>query len=665
MSSSNISAQQFEKDASHPVPEGIDKAIQAVRHYLLSQQHSQGYWVAELKADTTLPSDYILMMHFLGIDNPEKVSKLCRFILSHQLEDGSWNIYPGGPGEISATVKAYTALKLAGYAQGDPRLVKAHQAVRRLGGVEKCNSFTKIYLALIGQYEWNACPAIPPELILFPRWFYFNVYEMSSWSRAILIPLSIIFSVKPLKTVLPGRGIEELFEEKGRPDHIPFDRRKIFSWKNFFLAADRFLKFYEKYGPKPFRKRSVQWASEWMVQRFELSGGLGAIYPAMVNSIFALRSLGYGNDHPLVVRALKQLEEFEVVEGEAMHLQPCFSPIWDTGLTLVSLTESELDANHPSVKKAVRWLLDKEVRRFGDWAEKVKGIEPGGWYFEFENEFYPDVDDTIMVLMALKRVHDQAQNWPRDSILELEAAMERGLKWVRAMCNSDGGWASFDKDNDKELFTKVPFADHNAMIDPSTADITGRVLEMFSHFRIPMRDKQVQNAISFIRKHQESDGSWYGRWGVNYIYGTWQILKGLYAIGFNMKEEFCQRGAAWLKSCQNPDGGWGETSRSYDDPALKGKGPSTPSQTAWALMGLFSAGDLTSLHVKNGIRYLLETQKNDGTWDEWTNTGTGFPCVFYIKYEYYKIYFPLFALSMYKRLLSRNETPSAGAKVAF
>jgi len=648
----NISAAAADKNTSSPEMGKVQKAIQTVRDYILAQQHSQGYWVAELRADSTLPSDYILMMHFLRIENPRKVEQLCRFIVSHQLEDGSWNIYPGGPGEISATVKAYTALKLAGYAPVEACLVKARQAVHRLGGVEKCNSFTKIYLALIGQYDWNACPAIPPELMLFPKWFYFNVYEMSSWSRAILIPLTIIFSVKPLTPVPPGRGIEELFEGIARPDRIPFDRRKTFSWKNFFLVADRFLKFYEKYGPKPFRKKSVQWASEWMMERFELSGGLGAIYPAMVNSIFALRSLGYGNDHPLVVRALKQLEEFEVLENDAMHLQPCFSPVWDTGLTLVSLTESELDSSHPAVKKAVRWLLDKEVKRFGDWAQKVKGIEPGGWYFEFENEFYPDVDDTIMVLMALKRVHDKAQDWPRDSILELEAAMERGLKWVRAMCNKDGGWASFDKDNDKELFTKVPFADHNAMIDPSTADITGRVLEMFSHFRIPMHDKQVQNAISFIRRHQESDGSWYGRWGVNYIYGTWQVLKGLHAIGCDMKEDFCQRAAAWLKSCQNPDGGWGETSRSYDDPSLKGKGPSTPSQTAWALMGLFSTGDLASSHVMKGLDYLLKTQNNDGTWDEWPNTGTGFPRVFYIKYEYYKIYFPLFALSMYKRMLS-------------
>lgn len=653
LSSINVSAPEFEKSSSFL--EKIKKAIQSVRNYLLSQQHAQGYWVAELKADTTLPSDYILMMHFLGIENPEKVQKLCSFILSHQLEDGSWNIYPGGPGEISATVKAYTALKLAGYSADNAVLAKARQAVHRLGGVEKCNSFTKIYLALIGQYDWKACPAIPPELILFPRWFYFNVYEISSWSRAILIPLSIIFSVKPLKPVLPGRGIEELFEGKNRPDHIPYDSQKLFSWRNFFLFADRFIKFYEKYGPKPFRKKSVRLAAEWMIERFELSGGLGAIYPAMVNSIFALHSLGYTNNHPLVIRALKQLEEFEVTEGDSLHLQPCFSPIWDTGLTLVSLAESEMDPNHLSLKKAVQWLLDKEVRRFGDWAQKVKGVEPAGWYFEFDNEFYPDVDDTIMVLMALKRVHDQAQCWSRDTVLAMEAAMSRGLKWVRAMRNSDGGWASFDKDNDRELFTKVPFADHNAMIDPSTADITGRVLEMFSHFKISLEDKQVQEAISFISRHQEKDGSWYGRWGVNYIYGTWQVLKGLYAIGYNMNEEFCQRGAAWLKSCQNADGGWGESSRSYDDTSLKGKGPSTPSQTAWALMGLFSAGDLTSPSVKQGIEYLLKTQKNDGTWEEWPNTGTGFPCVFYIKYEYYKIYFPLFALSMYNRLVSKNK----------
>jgi squalene-hopene/tetraprenyl-beta-curcumene cyclase len=640
----------LESKRSESLGSGIQEAIGRTQSYLLSLQYPEGYWVAELKADATLPSDYILMMEFLGVDDPEKVKKLANFILSRQLEDGSWNIYPGGPGEISATVKAYTAFKLAGFSKDEPFMKKAREAVFKLGGVEHCNSFTKIYLALIGQYDWNATPSIPPELILFPKGFYFNVYEISSWSRAIVIPLSIIYAARPVKPVAPERGIEELFQDQ-LPKKMPLQKKPKLSWKNFFLLLDRSLKFFEKSPIKPFRKIALRRAASWMLERLEKSDGLGAIYPAMVNSVFALHCLGYANHHPLVSRALKQLEDLEVLENDALRLQPCFSPVWDTALSLVALTESGIDPHHPSLKKAAQWLLDKEVRHPGDWKVKVPKTLPGGWYFEFQNEFYPDVDDTIMVLMALKRLHDQAGAWPRHFILEIESAMSRGLAWVRAMQNKDGGWSSFDKDNDRIIFTKIPFADHNAMLDPSTADITARVLEMFSAFGLDKKDPQARRAIEFLKREQEPDGSWYGRWGVNYIYGTWQVLKGLKMIGEDVNQDYCQKAVCWLQSVQNSDGGWGESCRSYDDPTQKAKGPSTPSQTAWALMGLFAGGDLVSRGVQLGLEHLLKTQKLDGSWDEVPHTGTGFPRVFYIKYEYYKIYFPLFALSYYKRLL--------------
>ncbi len=630
--------------------QSLQAAIQKTQVYLLSHQDEKGFWVAELKADSTLPSDYILMMHFLGIHNPEKVKKLAQFIVQKQLPDGGWNIYPEGPGEISATVKAYTALKLAGFSPDDTLMRQAKLAVETLGGVEKCNSFTKIYLALIGQYEWNAVPTIVPEIILAPTWLYFSVYAISSWSRAIVIPLSIIYAARPIRPVPAGKGIEELFEKNPKLKSISISSRPFFSWKHFFLRVDRLLKIYEKLPFKPFRKTALRKAKQWMLERLEKSDGLGAIYPAMVNSLFALSVLGYDKDHPLMKRGLKQLEAFEVEENGAMRLQPCFSPIWDTGLAIVALTESGLDPTHPGLKKAAQWLLEKEVRHAGDWQIKNPKVEPSGWYFEFQNEFYPDVDDTIMVLMALKRLHDRAGAWSRESIVHLERAMERGVHWVRSMQNKDGGWASFDKNNDRMIFTKVPFADHNAMLDPSSADITGRVLEMFSAFKIGKEDLQVQQAIEYLRKEQEQDGAWYGRWGVNYIYGTWQVLKGLACIGENIQQDYIQKGSQWLRSVQNPDGGWGESCRSYDDPSERGKGESTPSQTAWALMGLFASGDLKSSAVQKGLAYLLNTQKSDGSWDEKPYTGTGFPRVFYIKYEYYKIYFPLFALGYYSQL---------------
>ncbi|MBI1870990.1 MAG: squalene--hopene cyclase [Chlamydiae bacterium] len=645
-----MSLETLQLKSEKSLEERVEQAIDSARNHLLSLQHPQGHWVAELKADTTLPSDYILMMHFMEIQNPEKIRKLSNFILKNQLLDGSWNIYPNGPGDISATVKAYAAFKLAGYAAHEPFMKKAREAISRLGGVEACNSFTKIYLALIGEYNWSAVPVIPPEIVLFPNWFYFNIYEISSWSRAIVIPLSIMSAVRPVRPVLPGRGIDELFEGAKRPKKIHFSKENIFNWKNFFLLIDQILKGYEKSPVKPFRKLVVKKAASWMLERLQMSDGLAAIYPAMVNSVFALSVLGYDRHHHLVKRALQQLEELEVVEGDMIWLQPCFSPVWDTGLSLVSLTESKMDPGHPSLKKAAQWLLDKEVKHSGDWKVKNPKIMPGGWYFEFQNEFYPDVDDTIIVLLALKRLHDQAASWPQDLIVEIESAMRRGLLWVKSMQNQDGGWGSFDRDNDRMIFTKIPFADHNAMLDPSSADITGRVLEMFSAFSWDKKNTQCAKAIKYLKGEQESDGSWYGRWGVNYIYGTWQVLKGLNCIGEDMTNPLYQKAAEWLRSVQNQDGGWGESCLSYDDPSQKAKGPSTPSQTAWALMGLFASGDTTSQNVQQGITYLLKTQKKDSSWDEIPFTGTGFPRVFYIKYEYYKIYFPLFALAYYARL---------------
>jgi squalene-hopene/tetraprenyl-beta-curcumene cyclase len=470
---------------------------------------------------------------------------------------------------------------------------------------------------------------------------------MSSWSRAILVPLGIINHTRPHRSVPPGAEIDELFVggRYGKHLRLPWDAKKV-SWRNAFLVADMALKVYDKSKIKPLRQKALAEAERWILERQKGSGGLGAIFPGMTHAVMAFKCLGYPDDHPAIQHELRELEKFEIEEGDEIRVQPCVSPVWDTCISLNALLDSGVPHDHPAIRKAVDWLLAKQTTDKGDWAAKCPNVEPGGWFFEYENQFYPDVDDTIMVLMALyKAACPNGVHWttagPR-----IRQAMQRGLDWVFAMQNKDGGWASFDKDCDKMLFQEVPFADHNAMLDPATADITARTLEMLSYFGFGVDDSRVQRALDFIRKEQEPDGSWFGRWGVNYHYGTWQVLRGLGRIGEG-GSTMAQRGADWIRSVQNEDGGWGETCESYDDPSLKGQGPSTASQTAWALMGLLNAGDLRSQELRHGLQFLVRTQLEEGTWDEKWFTGTGFPKVFYLRYHLYRHYFPLWALSQY------------------
>jgi squalene-hopene/tetraprenyl-beta-curcumene cyclase len=412
-------------------------------------------------------------------------------------------------------------------------------------------------------------------------------------------------------------------------------------------VADRALKVYDKAKIKPLRQKALSEAERWMLDRQKGSGGLGAIFPGMTHAVMAYKCLGYEDDHPAIQHELRELEKFEIETDDEIRVQPCLSPVWDTAISLNALLDSGMPHDHPAIRKSVDWLLKKQTTEKGDWAIKCTGVEPGGWFFEYENQFYPDIDDTIMVLMGLyKACCPNGEHWTTAD-RRVREAMRRGLDWVFAMQNKDGGWASFDKDCDKQLFEAVPFADHNAMLDPATADITARTLEMLSYFGIGKEDPRVQRALDFLRKTQEADGSWIGRWGVNYLYGTWQTLRGLGRIGENTRAEWIRRGADWIRSVQNDDGGWGETCRSYDEPRLKGVGPSTASQTAWALMGLLNAGDHHSPEVRHGLEYLVRTQKHDGTWDEKWFTGTGFPKVFYLRYHLYRHYFPLWALSQY------------------
>ncbi|HEY0565411.1 MAG TPA: squalene--hopene cyclase, partial [Terriglobales bacterium] len=605
----------------------------------------------ELEADTTLESDYILLHEVLGTRTEERTAQCVREILRYQNEDGGWPIYRGGPSNLSATVKAYTALKLAGWSKDDPVLIAARERIFALGGITKVNTYTKLYLCFIGQYDYEAVPAIPPEIVLFPNWFWFNIYEISSWSRAILVPLSLCYAHKPLRKIPAERGIDELFPA-GRENtdmHLEWSDNLI-SWRNFFLVFNHVTHWFERIHIRPLRKLAIKQAEKWMLARFERSDGLGAIYPSILNSIIAMRCLGYSMDDPQVIRALDEFEKLGILEpgvpdvSEAtFRMQPCMSPVWDTAYAIFALAESGVPADDPRLVKAAEWMLKKQVTHKGDWSVKVPNVEPGGWYFEHNNEFYPDVDDSAMVLLALDKVKTSNDRYHRETC-------ERAINWIKAMQCRNGGWASFDKDNTKMVFQHIPFADHNAMLDPPTVDITGRLLEMFAAYGHSPNEKFIQHALNFMRKEQEPDGSWFGRWGVNYVYGTMLVLRGMEAMGVDKHDPAVQQAAEWLRSIQNVDGGWGETCGSYDDPNTKGIGPSTASQTAWAVMGLMAAGDLRSDAVDRGILWLLNHQRDDGGWDELEYTGTGFPRVFYLAYHMYRNYFPLIAVSTYQRL---------------
>ncbi|HYE26048.1 MAG TPA: squalene--hopene cyclase [Clostridia bacterium] len=639
----------------------IGSAIASARDHLFSRMHPEGYWCGELEADTTLVSDYIFMHTLLGTRDENRIEKCVRQILRFQNDDGGWPIYEGGPSNINASVKAYFALKMGGLSPEHPVLVKARECILSHGGVPACNTFTKIYLCALGQYDYDAVPAIPPEIVLFPNWFWFNIYEISSWSRAILIPLSICYAKKPFKKIPDAWGIDELFPTGRHKDELRLKwDSKLISWRNFFLVLDRVCHGFERVHVRPLRSIALKKAEKWMLERLEMSDGLGAIYPAILNSIVALRCLGYSLDDPQVIRAVDEFEKLGIEEHDTFRMQPCMSPVWDTAYAVFALGESGVDRDDPRLVKAAEWMLKKQVRHKGDWAVKNPKAEPAGWYFEFNNEFYPDVDDSAMVMLALNHVDTSDERYHRESV-------KRAIDWEVSMQCRNGGWASFDKDNDRMVFQYVPFADHNAMLDPPTVDITGRVLECLATYGFTLSDKPVKRAIEFIRKEQEPDGSWFGRWGVNYIYGTMCVLRGLEAIGFDNHDPMVQQGAEWIRMVQNPDGGWGESVGSYDDPKLRGTGESTCSQTAWALLALMAAGDYKSDSVALGIKYLMDQQRKDGSWYERPYTGTGFPRVFYLKYTLYYQYFPLMALTKYAKFkeadagAARQTTPAQGA----
>jgi squalene-hopene/tetraprenyl-beta-curcumene cyclase len=630
----------------------LEAAIERSQSYLLSQQKPEGYWVGELMVDSTLVADTIAYHHWNGKVDVRWQRKAVNHILSMQLPDGGWNIYYGGPSEVNATIKAYLALKLAGVSVTDRRMLRAREVALNLGGVPRMNTFSKLYLALLGLFPWDYVPTIPCEVILLGKWFSVNLNEMSSWSRSMLVPLAIINHFKPTRALKNNVRLDELYPEgiHERDLALPPDPERL-TWRNLFLALDRLHKFAEWFaenGIHPFRKRALRKAEQWMIERFEGSDGLAAIFPAMLNSLIALKALGYPDDHPLVVRAERELKKLEHETEHSVRIEPCFSPVWDTAIVNICLHESGISSNHPALKRATEWIMTKEIRFRGDWQYKNPAkVEPSGWVFEFENKWNPDVDDTAMVLLALRKV-------ATDDRQKRDECFQRGLKWMLTFQCKDGGWAAFDKDCTKGVLEKVPFADHNAMLDPECADITARILELLGYEGYSVEHPQVHKALRFVRECQEDDGSWYGRWGVNYIYGTWQVLRGLRALNIDMFQSWLLKARDWLESVQHEDGGWGERCNTYDDPVFKGQGPSTASQTAWAVMGLCAFDDPHRPSIQRGIECLIRSQNTDGSWTEHETTGTGFPKVFYLKYDMYRNSWPLLAMATFRNLVERR-----------
>lgn len=624
-----------------------EQHLQLAVDHLLTLQAKPGYWCAELEGDSILQSEYILLKWILGEENHPDLPWIANYLRAQQRpEDGAWVQYPGAKPDVSATVKGYYALKLMGDDPRAPHMTKARDLVLRLGGAEKINSFSKFYLAALGQVSYDAVPSIPPEIVYLPKWFYFHLDKVSAWTRTMIQPLAIVTSCRAKRPtpLRPDQGLDELFVSQRDRHRLLPGEGKPRNWSRVFLSLDKILKLVDRAGMTPLRRRALKRVEDWIVSHTGNSAGLGAIFPPMVYIHIALRAIGYKPDHPVLVEAEKHLDDLKIrdPENKQIRIQPCHSPIWDTGIAAYALTDAGFSAAAEPMRRCEEWLLAKECREAGDWVANVKyPVAPSGWFFEYENAFYPDVDDTAMVAMALQCIGTP----------QAKAAAKRGGDWLLAMQNDDGGWAAFDRGaQNRHILEYVPFADHNAIQDPSCADITGRTLECLSHLGYRVDHAAVQAALAFLQSKQEPEGCWIGRWGVNYIYGTWQAICGLNRIGQDMNAPWVQRAGQWLRSVQQRDGSFGETADTYEDPSLKGQGPPTASQTAWGTMGLMSIYGPHDPAVKAGVAWLCRTQLPSGTWAESWFTGTGFPKVFYLRYHLYRLYFPLMCIGRWRRL---------------
>ena len=628
----------------------VSKNIHKTQCYLLSKQHGKGYWVGLLEADASVVSGFIPLARFLGIEDKKREEKAVNYLLERQNRDGSWSMFYGGQGSIDVTIQTYFGLKVMGLEAESRPLSRARKFILDRGGIEKANTYTKIILALFGQYSWQGLPEVPPELIYFPSWFFVNIYDFASWTRATIMAFSIISSFKPSYRLEHSQAVFELYKHRQkikRPD--PYRAKCVCCLGNLFLVLDRAFKIWDSLPQKakPGRARAVRRVEEWIIGHQEKDGSWGGIMLPWLFSLIALKCLGYSNSHPVMARSLAGLEDFIAEDDRQIILQPAASPVWDTAWSVIALRQSGISADNEQLVRAARWLMDRQVTTEGDWKVNNPRTRPGCWSFEFENRHYPDIDDTVIVCMALSLVSLPGEE-------EKKEAISRGINWVLDMQNKDGSWAAFDRDNNKKLIRDIPFADFITPLDFGSPDITAHVLWVLAWLGYQENISPVKKALKYIMHSQKEDGSWYGRWGVNYIYGTSKVLQAVNSMGPSQGPAgLCTHKArSWLESIQNGDGGWGESCLSFEKGNYYPLGKSTASQSAWALLGLMASGGITEA-VRRGISYLAGTQQSDGSWNEDYYTGGGFPRAFYLKYEMYKDYFPLMAMSRYNEIAGK------------
>jgi len=625
----------------------IDFTINRAQGALLALQRPEGYWQAPLEANAELNAEFLIFNRFMGRYEPGLEAKLQRHLLGIQQPDGSWNLFPGGEGDLSTSIEAYFALKLSGMRAGDEQMMQARRWILARGGIACAGTLARFYLAAMNQVPWDCTTAVPVEWLLTPDWLPVNIYELSSWARGTLVALMLLRATRPVTEIDWRQGVLELYIQ---PPHFtrfgPPRAPRFWSSRNFFNLVDRLLRAYDRHPLKRPRAEAIARAERWLLAHQDANGSWGGIQPCYLLSTMALKGLGYRDDNPVIKKALDATRELIWDFGDSVLYQPCVSPNWDTALAAKALLDSGLPSDHPALRDAAKWLIDHQIVRTGDWSVKRPGLTPGGWAFEFFNDHYPDVDDSAVILMVLAgaKADDDGAH---------EGAVIRGVNWVMGMQSKDGGFAAFDVDNDATWFNNATFAaDTEAATDPTCPDLTGRVLEMMAAIGYRSDHPIARRAIAWLKREQEDDGSWWGRWGVNYIYGTSGALAGLRAIGVDPGEEWIKRAVGWLKSKQNPDGGWGESCLSDKDPAWRGRGSSTPSQTAWALIGLLAGENELDAHVMRGVQWLVERQRETGDWEETEFTGTGFPKHFYLRYHLYAHYFPLMALGHLRRRMA-------------
>ena len=623
---------------------GLDSAIASARMALAMRQNRDGHWVFELEADATIPAEYVLLEHFLDRQDPEMQRRIGVHLRAIQDLEGGWPLFHGGRSDLSATVKAYYALKIIGDDPEMPHMRRARDRVLALGGAERTNVFTRIQLALFGQVPWRAVPAMPVEIMFLPRRFFFHLSKVSYWSRTVIVPLVALMALRPQARNPRSIGVGELFRTP--PDEVRDWIRGPYrsGWGHVFKAVDVVVRRVEPRLPRDSRTRAIHQAVRWITERLNGEDGLGGIYPAMANAVMLFDALGYAPDHPHAATAWAAIRKLLVVQEDRAYCQPCLSPVWDTSLAGHAMAEAE-GAETPSIEGACAWLAERQVTELrGDWAETRPDAPPGGWAFQYRNDHYPDVDDTAVVGMLLHRGGDAAH----------APAISRARDWILGMQSRNGGWGAFDADNTYSFLNHIPFADHGALLDPPTADVTARCVSFLAQIGYTPDEPAIARAVAYLRADQEGDGSWFGRWGTNYVYGTWSVLCALNAVGISHDDPAIRRAADWLIERQRDDGGWGEDEESYADAPPGSYCESTPSQTSWAVLGLMAAGLADHPAVARGIAWLQETQRADGEWTELPYTAVGFPRVFYLRYHGYRLFFPLLALARYRALMRGN-----------